>query len=324
MEKKPTVSVIVPVYNAERSLHRCIDSLLSQTLCDIEVVLVNDGSTDRSGEICDAYRAADPRVKVIHKENQGVAATRMVGIGHATGEYSIQVDSDDWVEPAMLEELHAKAVQEDADMVICDFYYDYDGRKPLKRRVQRPAGNDSLSVLTEMLEYRRISPSLANKLIRHSCYKQFDVHIPSDISHGEDFFTCLSLMRNGSIRIAYLPQAYYHYMQETNSVSLTHTYSIKDFERETRLKDYCLEMMRGHVLYGRVEQRMVHNLVRRAFNGGVFSSSEFKRLTYPYRNLIRSNRHIAWHRRYRLYLSCIGAYRLMYSYKAIKDWAKKR
>ncbi len=319
----PAISVIVPVYNAERTLSRCIDSIVAQTFTDWEIVLVNDGSKDRSGEICDHYAATNPRIKVIHKPNEGVAATRMRGIDAASGDYSIQVDSDDWVEPTMLAELYEVAQREGADMVICDFYYDYAGRKPLRRRVQRPTSLESSKVLDEMLEYRRISPSCANKLIRHECYRKYNVRIPSDISHGEDFFVCLSLLRHAELKVAYLPQAFYHYEQDANSSSLTHSYSIKDFEREERLKDYVLAMMEGHPCYDRLEQRMVLNILRRAFNGGVFSSAEFKQLTYGYRHSIKNNHTVAWHRRWRLYLSCIGLYRLMYGYKSLGRAAKR-
>lgn len=321
--KHPLVSVIVPVYNAEKSIGRCIESILSQSLTDLELILVNDGSKDRGGEICDEYATKDSRIVVIHKPNEGVAATRMAGIRKASGEYSIQVDSDDWVEPTMLEELYQKAKEEDADMVICDFYYDYNGRKPLKRRVQRPTSLNTTSVLAELLEYRRISPSCANKLIRHSCYQKYRVEIPADISHGEDFFVSLSLLCHEEVRVTYLPKAFYHYVQEASSTSLTHTYSMRDFERESRLKDYCLAMMQGHALYDCVEKRMIHNLVRRAFNGGVFTSAEFKQLTYPYRHQIRDNHSIAWHRRYRLYLACIGYYRLVYAYKPMGNLLKR-
>ncbi len=322
--KQPTISVIIPVYNAEHTLDRCIESVLAQSFTDWELVLVNDGSKDASGEICDRYAASDGRVRVIHKPNEGVAATRKRGIEAAKGEYSIQIDSDDWVEPTMLEELYTIAQRESADVVICDFYYDYQGRKPLKRRGQKPLNLNSRSVLSEMLEYRRISPSLANKLVRHECYTKYKVDIPSDISHGEDFFVCFSLFRNPDVKIAYQPEAYYHYLQDANSSSLTHTYSARDFERESNLKRHCLELMKGDEFYARVEERMIHNIVRRAFNGGVFSSKEFKERTYAYRHSILHNHHIAWHRRWRLYLACIGYYRLMYGYKSVGKLFKKR
>ena len=112
------MSVIVPVYRAEKWINQCVDSLLGQSYRNIEVILVDDGSPDRSGAICDEYAAADSRVKVIHQPNGGVSVARQTGIDNATGEYSIHADPDDWVEPTMIEELVAKAIEEDADMVI--------------------------------------------------------------------------------------------------------------------------------------------------------------------------------------------------------------
>lgn len=110
------VSIIVPVYKAEKYIHQCIDSLLAQTYRNIEVILVDDGSPDHCGKICDEYAAKDSRVKVIHQQNGGVSVARQTGIDHATGEYSIHADPDDWVELNMIEELVAKAVSDNADM----------------------------------------------------------------------------------------------------------------------------------------------------------------------------------------------------------------
>ena len=90
---QPGVSVIVAVYNAEKTIHRCLDSLVGQELKDIEIILVDDGSQDASGAICDQYAATDPRIKVIHKENEGVAATKQKGLDQATGEYFVFLDS---------------------------------------------------------------------------------------------------------------------------------------------------------------------------------------------------------------------------------------
>ena len=125
----PLVSVIVPVYKAEAYLHKCVDSLLAQTMTDFEVLLIDDGSPDRSGAICDEYAAKDSRIRVFHKENGGVASARQVGIENVRGEYTIHADPDDWVEPTMLEELYAKAKEDDADMVICDYYINIKSRQ---------------------------------------------------------------------------------------------------------------------------------------------------------------------------------------------------
>ena len=105
----PKVSIIVAVYKAEEYLRRCLDSLVNQTFEDYEVLLVDDGSPDNSGYICDAYAERYPFVQVIHKANGGLASARQCGIDHARGEYTIHVDADDWVEPDMLESLYWKA-----------------------------------------------------------------------------------------------------------------------------------------------------------------------------------------------------------------------
>ena len=129
----PKISIIVPVYKAENYLHRCVDSILTQTFSDFEVLLIDDGSPDKSGYICDEYARKDSRVRVFHKENGGVSSARQCGIDNAYGEYTIHADPDDWVEPTMLEELYAKAMDEDADMVICDYYEDGKERITLKK-----------------------------------------------------------------------------------------------------------------------------------------------------------------------------------------------
>ncbi len=106
MDKQPAVSVIVPVYKAENYLCHCVDSLLAQTFPDFEILLIDDGSPDHSGDICDEYARKDSRVRVFHKENEGVSSTRQCGIDNAKGEYTIHADPDDWVEPDMLDELY--------------------------------------------------------------------------------------------------------------------------------------------------------------------------------------------------------------------------
>ena len=113
----PKVSVIVPVYNAEKYLHECVDSILAQTLRDIEVILVDDGSTDSSPSICDQYAEQEDRVKVIHKANGRASSARNAGLQAASGEYIAFVDSDDWISPEMYESMLAQ----NADVCLCDY-----------------------------------------------------------------------------------------------------------------------------------------------------------------------------------------------------------
>ena len=118
----PTVSIIVPVYNAKNYLQRCIDSILHQEYTDYELFLVDDGSTDGSGDICDAYAAADARITVIHKENTGVSDSRNLAISQARGTYLQFLDSDDWITPDATKLFVRAATEHDCDLVIADFY----------------------------------------------------------------------------------------------------------------------------------------------------------------------------------------------------------
>lgn len=126
------ISVIVPIYNTEKFLPECITSIRNQTYSNIEIILVDDGSRDRSLSICLHYRDADPRIKVISKPNSGVSEARNCGIESASGDYIAFVDSDDMIKSDMLEILHQKMKTFPVDLVACSFEYDYGGRRILK------------------------------------------------------------------------------------------------------------------------------------------------------------------------------------------------
>jgi len=124
----PKISIIVPIYNVEKYLPCCMDSLLNQTLTDIEIILVDDGSPDDCGKICDEYATKDSRVKVIHKKNGGLSDARNIGIDIAIGEYFSFVDSDDWIDINMYETLYNNLVDNNADIACCAFYKSYKHR----------------------------------------------------------------------------------------------------------------------------------------------------------------------------------------------------
>lgn len=123
------VSVIVPVYNVEKYLNKCVDSIINQTYKDLEIILVDDGSKDTSGEICDEYPDKDCRIKVIHKENGGLSSARNTGIDFSTGEILMFVDSDDYIDPRMVEILYKNMKTHSADISMCDFYMLYENDK---------------------------------------------------------------------------------------------------------------------------------------------------------------------------------------------------
>lgn len=130
---KPKVSIIVPIYNVDNYLRRCLDSLLNQSLKEIEVIAVNDGSTDRSYEILLDYQKSDKRLKVINKNNGGVSSARNTGLEQVTGEYIGFVDPDDWIEKQMYEELYKTAQVEEADVVMCSYIREFGSHSKKKQ-----------------------------------------------------------------------------------------------------------------------------------------------------------------------------------------------
>lgn len=241
-ETTPKISVIVPVYKAEAYLHRCVDSILAQTFQDFEVLLIDDGSPDRSGEICDEYARKDRRVRVFHKENGGVSSARQCGMDNAQGEYTIHADPDDWVEPDMLEELYRKAKEEDADMVICDYYTEEKGRT--KYIVQNPSDLNHETVLCEL--FQQLHGSCWNKLVRRACYKEFEVKFPEELSYCEDLFINTCLLSHSMV-VVYLPKAFYHYDQYSNGESLVR-------------RDLNLILLQEQTLYRLVKEKISKTL----------------------------------------------------------------
>lgn len=176
------VTIVVAVYKAERFIHKCVDSLLGQTYPHIEVILVDDGSPDRCGAICDEYATRDPRVKVVHQSNGGVARARQAGIDHATGQYVIHADPDDWVEPDMIEELLANALRTGADMVICDYFSDCGDSMSYNSQHLPPLS--SSQDLFPRLADGALHGSLWNKLVRRESMGGGEIQGGCDLGGG--------------------------------------------------------------------------------------------------------------------------------------------
>lgn len=211
----PKVSVIVPSYNAEKYLERCLNSVVAQTMPDFECIVVDDGSIDRTGDIAEEYAKKDSRFKVIHQPNGGVSVARQAGIDAANGVYTIQFDADDWVEANMLEELLYEAEATDADMVICDIEIITQTENTLLS--QKPTSLDSKLVLGQIMQ--ELHCSLCNKLIKRECYKNYGIRFPSE-RLSEDQYVCLCLLSH-PIKIAYTSKTVYYYDQTQNQNSLT-------------------------------------------------------------------------------------------------------
>lgn len=201
-----SVSVIVAVYNAQKTISRLADSLKAQTMPDFEVLLIDDGSTDASGAICDRIAESDARFKVFHKANEGIGTTRQFGLEHASGEYTIHADSDDWVEPDYLELLYKEAVSSGADMVICDLLLE-KGKKVIYRN-EKPRAFDRETLIDDM--FCRLQNGPCNKLVRRSLYTDNNISYPQGLNYGEDQLVNLKLLMAGA-SVSYVPKALYHY-----------------------------------------------------------------------------------------------------------------
>lgn len=214
------VSIIVAVYNVERYICRCVDSLLSQTYHNIEVILVDDGSTDGSPAICDEYASKDHRVKTIHKTNGGVSTARQAGLDAASGDYIIHADPDDYVETTMVKELLDEALRTNADIVTCDFF--------MNEKLKEQNYTDSEDLLKRLIDVSCICVCW-NSFIRRQFIVEHGISFsPSWLSMSEDFLFLTRMLVAGAVA-THLHKAFYHYWV-SNACSLSNRHSLKKLE----------------------------------------------------------------------------------------------
>ena len=217
----PMVSIIVPVYNAEKSIRRCVDSILNQEYTDFELLLMDDGSKDSSGSICDEYAQNDPRVKVIHKENSGVSDTRNQALDLACGKYLQFLDSDDWITPNATKLFVEAAEEHQCDLVIADFYRVVGERVSHKGDIEQ----EGIMTLEEFASLMLENPAdfyygvLWNKLFRREIVEQHHLRMDSSISWCEDFMFNLEYMRHAKLFYALQVPIYYYVKTKGSLVS---------------------------------------------------------------------------------------------------------
>lgn len=213
--EEPLISVIVPVYKVEAYLRRCLDSIVNQTYRNLEIILVDDGSPDHSGAICDAYAKRDRRIRVIHKVNGGVSSARNAGLEAASGEYIGWVDSDDWIENDMFEYLKNLAVTCQADVAQCGRYW--ENGDFVAKEYGSLHGPQTIDLLSE------ITPAMWNGIANEVWCKLFksdiieNLRFREDFSVGEDIDFILHVLRKAE-RLAIGSEAKYHYCQRPESL----------------------------------------------------------------------------------------------------------
>lgn len=215
------ISVIVPVYNVESCLAKCLDSIIRQTYIDLDIIIIDDGSTDGSGGICDKFAEADVRIRVFHTENRGLSAARNIGLDVAIGEWIGFVDADDWIEHDMYEELFKRAQEVNADLVECGWYRVSQERT---ERISKDSCLLSRDKAVHALINGTIDDCVWNKLWKKSCFE--GVRFPNRRAYEDIATTCQVISK---INLVYCVDVNkYHYRQRTQSIS--HTYSFNNLK----------------------------------------------------------------------------------------------
>lgn len=257
----PLLSIGVPVYNVEKYLRKCLDSLINQTFRDIEIIIVNDGSTDSSGEICKEYEQKDTRIKLINKENEGLASARQAALEASIGQYFCACDADDWVEPNMYERLYKKAEETNADVVMCDYYSEYgDGiTKALCYGKEVPVSNRTI---IENALNGRFPCSVWNKLYKKNTFDKYNISWEPGINMGEDLLINLKILQN-PVKYVYLPEPLYHYRRIQGEDSYTNHVTLNSYNQMLRIQDW-IEKNFDYKLHA---MGINHHLINIAFAG---------------------------------------------------------
>ena len=228
------VSVIIPVYNVEKYISRCLESLANQTLKDLEIIIVNDGSTDNSRSIIEKYlKKHSLRIKYFEKQNGGLSSARNYGLKYATGEYIAFLDSDDYVEKDMYEDMYKIAKKDDADMVECDFLWEWENTElQWEKYKDKKCMNE---IKKNKIEYKKVKKDTRrnyknkrqmmkkprvvawNKLIKKKIIEKANIRFPEGLIYEDlDFFYKIIPYIN---KISYVNKYFVHYIQRENSIS---------------------------------------------------------------------------------------------------------
>lgn len=240
---KPLLSVVVPVYNVEKYLHQCIKSILNQTFDNFEVILVDDGSKDASGQFCDDFAALDNRISVIHKKNGGLVSARKAGLKKAIGKYVTYVDSDDWIDSEMFNIMMSAIQARQLDMVCCQYSLECEN-KTIPYTMNWKSGiyrQEEIEQLKQnILCYKNkcdfgIAPSVWGKIFEKKKLLSCQMQVPEVIKMGEDVaVTVPYILCCDSIQI--LNESFYHY--RINNTSITHTLKPNLLYENLLLMDY--------------------------------------------------------------------------------------
>lgn len=296
----PLISVIVPIYNIEKYVGLCIESIINQSYKNLEIILVDDGSTDKSGQLCDLYSQKDSRIIVLHKTNGGLVSARKTGLKKSTGLYISYVDGDDWIGQGFISSLYLQLKNSDSDVVCAGYSRDlFDKSIPLLNAI--PTGvyeEEALdTVRSSMISYdvffrHGITTYVWNKLFKKEVLYDSQMQVDDRITIGEDAAVTYPVLLKAK-RIYITDNCSYHYRQREDSMLKTHSAYEKDSIKLKILNDY----LTGKLLYNQAD---VYNLKNQIIDfilstyiirsGGILPTTEEKFDTFPFNKKIKSKK----------------------------------
>ena len=244
---QPFFSIIVPIYKTEAYLRQCVDSVLGQTYADFEVILVDDGSPDGCPAICDEYAAKDPRVKVVHKQNGGLVSARKAGLAECTGKYVMNVDSDDYIAPDLLENV-AKAATRYAPQVILFGLTCFEGDTTENKKSALAPGlyeGEAMQTVRNGLicsdaEELAVPNNLCAKAVLRELYAPFQMAVPETLTRGEDLAVTAPML--AASQKVYIAQ-HYGYFYRQNPTSIMHTFKPDEMDRLMQLARHLADQL---------------------------------------------------------------------------------
>lgn len=256
MSIQPKISVIVPVYNTGKYLSKCLNSILNQTLKDIEVIVVNDGSKDNSQEIIDEFVSKDSRIISIQKENGGLSDARNAGIDKAKGEFIAFVDSDDYIDLAMLEKMYELAERDESEIVLCDLVKVNENGKEFRDLPQSPQLPEKIILVEDFTIFGEMSCFACNKIFKKAL---FENHRFRNGIHFEDIELIPKLVLDSSI-ISKINEPFYKYFERQDSITKTHTEKgldmfvavneVTNYFYQSKYNTFATELKRFQIIQG--------------------------------------------------------------------------
>lgn len=285
IELEGKITVIIPVYNVEKYISKCLETILKQTYKNIEIILIDDGTKDNSGVICDDYAKKDSRIKVIHQENQGLSGARNTGLKKATGDYIFFLDSDDFVDEKMLEEMLLALKKNNADIVECGTIYCKEDETYIKENTKNEAKvYKNEYQIKELISSGDITTTSWGKLYKRNLFKDFEFPLGK---YHEDLFTTYKLLHI-SKKIVILDKGFYYYRQVNGSI-MNSKFNIKHLDVIEAIEERSNFIEKYYPKYRKYEYANIVYSCCKVYERMILANFYDKSIALKLQRLIRKN-----------------------------------